>query len=274
MLLSICLVILFNYFSLIQVFFQSFQTEIIDLPDSLQALSSLLPAILRDAKASSTTGKYYNEFQKWIFWTTSHGISNQMPAQPLIVAIYLASIIQHSSSPAPVLSAYYGLRWAHNLVGTTSPTDANLVKNILEAAKRRLAHPCIKKEPMTPELLKTYYDSLSKPINLKDLRSLCMFIIAFAGFLRSAEVLNLKSHDILFHDTHVSLFIQKSKTDIYREGSWVILSKTASNLCPVKILHNYLSLGKIKNDSDEYIFRNLQKNKSGFTLRKENKPMT
>ena len=101
-----------------------------------------------------------------------------------------------------------------------------------------------------------------------------MFIIAFAGFLRSAEVLNLKSHDILFHDTHVSLFIQKSKTDIYREGSWVILSKTSSNLCPVKILHNYLSLGKIKNDSDEYIFRNLQKNKSGFTLRKENKPMT
>ena len=82
-----------------------------------------------------------------------------MPAQPLIVAIYLASIIQHSSSPAPVLSAYYGLRWAHNLVGTTSPTDANLVKNILEAAKRRLAHPCIKKEPVTPELLKTYYDS-------------------------------------------------------------------------------------------------------------------
>ena len=123
---------------------------------------------------------------------------------------------------------------------------------------------------MTPELLKTYYDSFSKPINLKDLRSICMFIVGFAGFY----ALNLKSHDILFHDTHVSLFIQKSKTDIYRDGSWVILSKTSSNLCPVKILHNYLSLGKIKNDSDKYIFRNLQKNKSGFTLRKENKPMT
>ena len=122
----------------------------------------------------------------------------------------------------PVLRIEMGTQ---SVVGNTSPTDANLVKNILEAAKRRLAHPCIKKEPMTPELLKTYYDSLSKPINLKDLRTRCMFIIGFAGFLRSAEVLNLKSHDILFHDTHVSLFIKNLKQIFIGKGHGLFFQK-------------------------------------------------
>ena len=37
-------------------------------------------------------------------------------------------------------------------------------------------------------------------------------------FLRFSEVSNLKRNDFVLHKTHMSIFIEKSKTDIYGKG--------------------------------------------------------
>ena len=39
----------------------------------------------------------------------------------------------------------------------------------------------------------------------------------------------------------MKIFIEKSKTDIYREGAWVYISRS-HNMCPVKHLEDYLRL--------------------------------
>ena len=101
-----------------------------------------------------------------------------------------------------------------------------------------------------------------------------MILIAFAGFLRSVELLHICRSDILFCDQYVSIFIEKSKTDVYRDGAWVVLSSTNTELCPVLHLKRYLSLAKIAEDSSEYIFRALTLVKGSHVLRKENKPLT
>ena len=38
----------------------------------------------------------------------------------------------------------------------------------------------------------------------------------------------------------MSVFIQKSKTDIYRDGNHIIIARTGNNLCPVNNLEYYL----------------------------------
>jgi hypothetical protein len=58
------------------------------------------------------------------------------------------------------------LQWAHNLIGRSSPTDTYLVKNVLEGAKRKLATPTVKKEPITPEILSLMYNSNYKENDL------------------------------------------------------------------------------------------------------------
>ena len=76
----------------------------------------------------------------------------------------------------------YSTRFIHKLVSLPSPTDNELVTNVLEAAKRKLAKPCCKKLPITVELLHLIFDKLSLNINLYNQRSVVMFLLAFLAF--------------------------------------------------------------------------------------------
>ena len=59
-------------------------------------------------------------------------------------------------------------------------------------------------------------------------------------------------------------FIPKSKTDIYRDGNTVVISRMDSNLYPVNNLEKYLLL----------LNRNLTKCKDRFEWRKEVRPLS
>ena len=111
-----------NYFSFLIIFMflqggRAFALKIAHLKDpELRKLAADLPLRTIEAKAPSTTERYSRAFQKFREWS----------------------------------SACYGINWAHNLCGFQSPCDSKLVKNVLEAAKRGLAKPVSKKEPVTP----------------------------------------------------------------------------------------------------------------------------
>ena len=51
---------------------------------------------------------------------------------------------------------------------------------------------------------------------------ICVFSII--GFLRLIEVINVRA-DVNIKNNHIAIFILKSKTDVYREESWVYLTK-------------------------------------------------
>ena len=86
-------------------------------------------------------------------------------------------------------SACYGINWAHNLYGFPSPCDSKLVRNVLEAAKRELAKPVAKKEPVTPEMIFSLCNRFAGPnANLSDLRLAAICVTAYSAFLRYNEV--------------------------------------------------------------------------------------
>jgi integrase len=119
------------------------------------------------------------------------------------------------------------------------------VKNILEGAKRKLATPTVKKEPITPELLSLMYNSNYKENDLFSQRTICACLLAYAGFLRVSELLQIRRNDIIFEATYICIFIPNSKTDIYRNDNSVVIVRTDSDLCPVKNLELYLVWGNI-----------------------------
>lgn len=91
-------------------------------------------------------------------------------------------------------------------------------------------------------------------------------IIAYFGFLRCGEFTvniefdtecNLCLEDIRFVDDSAVLHLKSSKTDPFRLGVDIHLFRNDSALCPVKILHKYLStrLSKFnKNSSSDPLF--------------------
>lgn len=68
---------------------------------------------------------------------------------------------------------------------------------------------------------------------MADLRIITICLLGYAGFLRFSEIVNIRRSDISFQDQHVSIFIQKSKTDKYNEGSRVCIAETGTKTCPV-----------------------------------------
>ncbi|XP_071120815.1 uncharacterized protein [Mytilus edulis] len=258
------------------MFLQAFQSDLLELPDTLIEKIHLLPDLLTESKSDNTVQNYYYGFLRWKKWALSNGISSEfiLPAKPIHVAIYLACLVQQNRTPSPINQAFYSIRWAHKIISVISPTDSDLVKNILEGAKRRLSVPIKKKEPITPDMLSQMFDRLYCENNLYNQRTISACLLSYSGFLRVSELLNLKTCDIQFFLSHMSVFIQKSKTDIYRDGDRIIIARTGNKLCPVKNLESFLEWSNNPLDTDVFVFRNLTKTKENYVFRKENKPLS
>ena len=150
----------------------------------------------------------------------------------------------------------YGIRWAHNLFGLSNPCESNLVKGILESAKRSPSRPIVKKEPVTPDMIFNICQKYASVYaSLSDLRTAAICVTAYAGFLRFNELAYLRCCDVKFcDDKYVELFIAKSKTDIYRNGNVVILAKTGHLTCPFSLLNRYVQAAGIDLSSNLNVF--------------------
>lgn len=244
-----------------------------ELPDVLVEKVSLLPELLEESRAKSTCENYKRGFRRWEAWALSNGLNSKdiLPAKAFHVAIYLSSLIQSANSPSSVNNAFYSVKWFHELFDFNSLSDSKLIANILEAAKRKLSRPVKKKEPMTIELLTKMYKCLYSEGDVKQQRTICACLLAYAGFLRSSELLNLRRCDILINPVYMSVFIEGSKTDKYRDGAWIIIARTGTMLCPVVNLERYFLWAGIESDSDVYVFSHLTATSNGFVFRKDGK---
>lgn len=192
--------------------------------------------------------------------------------RPLHVAIYLQTLIDTSSSASSDETAFYALQWAHNLAGVPSPTAHPTVIAIRDAAQRLFGkHRENRKEPISAESIKTLVRQANLN-NLLDLRNVCIFVLAFAGFFRIEEVLHIKRNDIRLDGDRVIIRLERSKTDQLRLGNEVVISRVpGSRACPVSLLESYLSLAQIHNASELFVFRPISKTSSGHRLVSVNK---
>jgi len=125
---------------------------------------------------------------------------------------------------------------------TTHP----LVVQVLAGAKRQLACPTVKKEPITSEILTKLVDKFGQEdASLLNVRTLTVVLVGYAGFLRFDELSNLKESDVQILEEHMELFIESSKADQYRDGAWVVMARTPSKLCPVAMMERYQNLAQI-----------------------------
>ena len=63
-------------------------------------------------------------------------------------------------------------------------------------------------------------------MNLTNSRLMMILVLSSMGFLRFSDLSNLKRSDFILHNTHMPIFIEKSKTDIYTKGGWKNLIET------------------------------------------------
>ena len=65
------------------------------------------------------------------------------------------------------------------------------------------------------------------------------FTMAFYGFFRVSELINLRWSDVSFLSDHISVTLHQSKTDPFRHGCTVKIFKTNSSTCPHHAIDRY-----------------------------------
>ena len=243
------------------------------LNDNLSTLREKLPTFCLASRADNTRKNYKFAFNAWKKWCVFNSVS-ALPASDIHVSLYLIHLTESCKSSSKINEAFYAISWIHKLAGCKDPCESDLVVQVKEGATRIIGHSVTKKEPITPDTLKFIVLSYgNENSNLKDLRVACMCLLSFSGFLRFSELANLKRSNITFFDSYVKLFLEKSKTDVYREGRDVVISKTNTITCPVSMLSRYLNMANISPTSTEYIFRGVSycKHSNNYKLRKSGK---
>ena len=189
-----------------------------------------------------------------------------LPAKPVHIAIYLQHVLESNNSSSSFDAAFYAVKWAHEIAGMASPSNNQVVSRVREAAKRILgAGRPDKKEPLSVEVLKEIVEGADLS-NVLQLRNVCLYVLSYAGFFRSEEVLNIRMCHIRFYEGFIIIKVDKSKTDQLRQGDEVVIAQPGGNVCPVFLLREYLKKLDISPDFSEFIFRPLVKTKSSYKL--------
>jgi integrase len=163
----------------------------------------------------------------------------------------------------------------HNLHGYADPTNSTIVRNLLDTSKRVGYKPVNKKDAITVNIIKKLFAKYSDSTDLFIVRDLAMIILCFCGFLRYDEMSNIRCKDLCFvEDSHLKIHIVKSKTDQYRQGHDVLLSKLENGTCPLQCLKLYVKLAKIDLNNSDYLFKALYKTRNGVGLRHMNKRLS
>ena len=167
------------------------------------------------SKSENTAKNYRYAFNTFCRWCKGFKPEiSSLPASDTHIALYIIHLAQDHKSSSVIHSSLQAISWAHSLAGFKDPCDSVLVKTTKEGAIRETSKPVTKKEPISPEHLKLLVKTFGKDDNLYNLRTLCMCLLGFAGFLRFSELVNLRSADIDIRESCVELNIVKSKTDV------------------------------------------------------------
>ena len=238
--------------------------------EELNDLSSSLTNVLEASHAKSTNDKYSKAWHKWIQWSGTKPEIVSIPAKPFDVALYLNHLRLTKSTRGSIISAFYGIRWAHTISGFESPTESPFLQAVYEGCTRMTSTAKSKMEPLESETIKKLIESYGKDDSIQNLRFLILATIGFTGFMRIEEILKLKLENIRIKSDRLEIILDKSKNDQYHEGNIIPISRLDSENCRVKIFEKFLSKANldIKTDDQCFLIPRIFKCKKGHKVSK------
>ena len=171
-----------------------------------------------------------------------------------------------TKSKAVMEEACNALAWIHFTSGLPSPTSCPFMQATSEGLQRILAKPVKKKKPVSVELLGRIVEDTARSNLLLDICPTKVCLVAFAGFLRFNELVNIRPSDIELQENFMTLCQLCSKTDQFRKGDELVIARTGSATCPVAMLELYMRWTHTSWNDKRFLFRPICKAKLGERL--------
>ena len=219
------------------------------------------------------SSSYNSCFKKFKTFCADRGYQC-LPANAIHVTVFLSSLLDQNVSYSVISAVFYAIKWVHNINNYVDPTENGFVKGLLDTAKRIRSQPVKRKDVVTTEMLIMLCDQYIGSTPLGDIKDLAMIILGYSGLLRFDEISNLHSNDIHFEEDHLILTIRKSKTDQFRAGNKVYISKGSTSACAYSMLKRYIEVSCSDLQSDSFLFKPIFKSKGVQRLMHKNKPLS
>ena len=115
--------------------------------------------------------------------------------------------------------AYYAIKYFVELASGGRGLRSDFITMVLEGIKQLSGYTENPKSPHSSSDLKNALQYMGGvEMNLTNLRLTMILGLSLMGFLIFSKLSNLKCRDFILNNTHMSIFKENSKRDIYRKG--------------------------------------------------------
>ena len=202
---------------------------------------------LQNSKANNTVRAYKSDFKDFGIFCAKNGFKS-LPSEPKIVSLYLTHLSTKDAKISTLKRRLVSIGVIHKLKGHYLDTKhPAIIENIMGIKRRKGNNQKGKKPILINDLRKiiNVIDQQSKE-EIKKLRDRSIILIGFSGGFRRSELVNIDYDDIEFVSEGVKIFIKRSKTDQFGEGSVKALPYfDNSQYCPVASLQKLINISKI-----------------------------
>jgi site-specific recombinase XerD len=205
------------------------------IPPAEAALGDEAARYARAARAESTWRAYDTDLRQFAGWAARHHPGRPaVPASPVMVADYLASLADAGYRPSTIRRRLAAISVAHQLGRHPNPAVAPEVATVWDGIRRTSGVAPRRKRALETGLLVEVLAAIGTEAPA-DLRDRALLLVGFAGCLRRAELVALDVADVTETDDGLILAVRSSKTDQERAGAQVGLAYGAHRpTCPVR----------------------------------------
>ena len=189
--------------------------------NSLVILNKTIEKI-EGAYAPSTIRAYKANFERFIQFCEKQS-SNSLPANPLDIASYIASLTKSGLKSSSIRIAVASISVIHKLNLLNDPTLHPDVKIEMRRMHRKLGRSSKQAYGITAPLLERMLKTTAD--DLRGVRDRALLLLAYDSMCRRSELVSLKIEDIELCEaneyTKMKIRLRKSKTDQELQGRWI-----------------------------------------------------
>lgn len=206
--------------------------------------------------AASTAREYHAPWRAFVSWWRARGLPGTVfDTPPSLVGLYLYSVYLSAAAagvgPGRVRAASAAIHHYFSAAGQPSPTGNAVCSSVRALAARELAPRPFQRDALTVGDLQRLVARFAGPgAALLDLMMCAAISLMFFAFLRFDDMSEVGVHrDLLvLTDSHLEVFLPRSKTDQVWQGSWVVVGRLEGAHCPVALVSRLLESGGYRRD--------------------------
>ena len=218
-----------------------------NLITDIKALQEETLINLQSSKANNTVRAYKSDFKDFALFCAQNGFKS-LPSEPKVVSLYLTHLSTKDVKMSTLKRRLVSIAVIHKLKGHYLDTKHPIIIENIMGIKRRKGSIQKGKKPLLINSLKiliNVIDEYNKEDIIK-LRDRSIILMGFSGGFRRSEIVSLNYDDLDFVTEGLKIYIKRSKTDQFGEGSLKGLPYCNNKkYCPVLSLKNWIEISNI-----------------------------